>query len=249
MGGFVQVGAHGTGRLIAPVDNYVTKLKLVTPALGIIELSHQTNPALFQLAKVGLGCLGIVVEVTMECIPSHQLVEHTFVLSRKAAKKQLNSLLKKHKHVRYMWIPYTDAVVVVTNDPEDEVPDDFPRNSSSEKSQEEKSAPLTDLLAKLTEGSSPSYSEDDMKGMGFGELRGNVLLHSMFLSVETLMSFIILHLWILSNLSQMPSWQLIHLIWTMSSNVTMRKPSFGDATKDIKLNRAINCFNSTVEGR
>lgn len=25
--------------------------------------------------------------------------------------------LKRHKHLRYMWIPYTDTVVVVTNDP------------------------------------------------------------------------------------------------------------------------------------
>ena len=30
-------------------------------------------------------------------------------------------LLAKHRHLRYMWIPYTDAVVVVTNDPVREV--------------------------------------------------------------------------------------------------------------------------------
>ena len=31
MGGFIQVGAHGTGARIPPVDDFVTKLKIVTP--------------------------------------------------------------------------------------------------------------------------------------------------------------------------------------------------------------------------
>ena len=172
MGGFIQVGAHGTGRTLAPVDHYVTQLKLVTPGLGTIVLRPSssssllsnsslsslnqnttnknnndqkqqdmdngtretktttkprtttttpliiTNDFLFHMVKVGLGCLGIVVEVTMKCIPSHNLVEHTFCLSRQEAQKQLQTLLQNHLHVRYMWIPYTDTVVVVTNDME-----------------------------------------------------------------------------------------------------------------------------------
>ena len=116
MGGFIQVGAHGTGKAIAPVDHYVTQLKLVTPARGTITLTEKDGD-LFHMAKVGLGCLGVVVEVTMKCIPAHQLKEHTFVLTRKEAKEQLDTLLTQHKHMRYMWIPYTDTVVCVTNDP------------------------------------------------------------------------------------------------------------------------------------
>jgi L-galactono-1,4-lactone dehydrogenase len=59
MGDFIQVGAHGTGALIAPVDQYVTSIKLVTPSRGAIELLAKDGE-LFQLAKVGLGCLGVV---------------------------------------------------------------------------------------------------------------------------------------------------------------------------------------------
>jgi hypothetical protein len=33
--------------------------------------------AAFVLAKVGLGMLGIVAEVTLQCVPAHKLVEHT----------------------------------------------------------------------------------------------------------------------------------------------------------------------------
>jgi L-galactono-1,4-lactone dehydrogenase len=172
MGGFVQVGAHGTGRLIAPVDHYVTRLKLVTPGLGTIVLSKDQNGTLFELAKVGLGCLGVVVEVTMECIPAHQLLEHTFVLTRRQAKEQKDELLEKHKHMRYMWIPYTDTVVVVTNDPEDQTPPDVPRSASSSETLEERMSPLTNLLANLSEEHSTPLSKEEVRGMGFGELRG-----------------------------------------------------------------------------
>ena len=40
VGGFTQVSAHGTGAAIPPVDEQVVALKLVTPALGTLELSR-----------------------------------------------------------------------------------------------------------------------------------------------------------------------------------------------------------------
>lgn len=171
MGGFVQVGAHGTGRLIAPVDHYVTRLKLVTPGRGTIVLT-EADGELFQMAKVGLGCLGVVVEVTMKCIPSHRLVEHTFVLTRTEAKARLDGLLKSHKHMRFMWIPYTDSVVVVTNDPEEEV-ESIPTLPVISK--DERFRPLTDLLIELTKDSAEPLTIESLKGMGFGELRDAML--------------------------------------------------------------------------
>ena len=172
MGGFVSVGAHGTGRAVAPVDHYVTKLKIVTPGRGTIVLTPEDGD-IFHLAKVGLGCLGVVVEVTMECIPAHRLVEHTFVLTRDQAVEQLDDLLTQYKHMRYMWIPYTDAVVVVTNHPEqlvEEMPDTTPQLSEAERF-----APLRDLLKELTQDAEEPFTDSNMQGMGFGELRDALL--------------------------------------------------------------------------
>jgi len=173
MGGFVQVGAHGTGRCIAPVDHYVTRIKMVTPAKGTVTLTKEDGE-MFELAKVGLGCLGIVVEVTMECVPAHKLVEHTFVLTRQQADERLDELLQKHRHMRYMWIPYADAVVVVTNDPEDAFPNKkVPMSPSFSK--EERFQPLTNLLAELTKDAPEPIAKDTIMAMGFGELRDALL--------------------------------------------------------------------------
>lgn len=62
-------------------------MKLVTPAKGTIELSKEKDPELFYLARCGLGGLGVVAEVTIQCVESQQLVEQTFVSTMKDLKK------------------------------------------------------------------------------------------------------------------------------------------------------------------
>ncbi|XP_010922174.1 L-galactono-1,4-lactone dehydrogenase 2, mitochondrial [Elaeis guineensis] len=113
IGGIVQVGAHGTGARLPPIDEQVISMKLVTPAKGTIEVSREKDPDLFYLARCGLGGLGVVAEVTLQCVERHELVEHTFVSNVNEIKKNHKKWLADNKHVKYLWIPYTDTVVVV----------------------------------------------------------------------------------------------------------------------------------------
>ena len=178
MGGFVQIGAHGTGAKITSVDDFVTSLNIVTPKLGTITLTPEDGER-FNLAKVGLGCFGIVSQVTMKCVKAHNLVEHTFVLTRNEARSQLDTLLKRHKHMRYMWIPFEDAVVVVTNDPEGMTTkeDSLAMKKPADKifSEEERFQPFTDLLIELSTKADEPFTKDSVKGMGFGEIRDALL--------------------------------------------------------------------------
>ena len=81
--GCLQVSAHGTGASIPTVDEMVVSMKLVTPGKGTLEVSRDEDPELFRMAKVGLGALGIVSEVTLQLVPSHKLLEHTYIMSSK----------------------------------------------------------------------------------------------------------------------------------------------------------------------
>merc|ERR1711933_201397 len=110
-----------------------------------------------------------------KCIPTHNLKEHTFVLTRKQAVDKLDHLLNNHKHVRYMWIPYEDAVVVVTNDPTTE-PTTGPTTSVQEK---DRFQPLVKLLMALK-----PHEKDTFQSMGFGDLRDSILHSSDVLNVE-----------------------------------------------------------------
>ncbi|XP_044985144.1 L-galactono-1,4-lactone dehydrogenase 2, mitochondrial isoform X1 [Hordeum vulgare subsp. vulgare] len=117
VGGIIQVGAHGTGARLPPIDEQVISMKLVTPAKGTIELSREKDPDLFYLARCGLGGLGVVAEVTLQCVERHQLVEYTFVSNADEIKKNHQKWLSENKHIKYLWIPYTDTVVVVQCNP------------------------------------------------------------------------------------------------------------------------------------
>ncbi|KAL9256580.1 L-galactono-1,4-lactone dehydrogenase, mitochondrial-like protein [Drosera capensis] len=117
IGGIVQVGAHGTGARLPPIDEQVISMKLVTPVKGTIELSKEKDPELFYLARCGLGGLGVIAEVTLQCVNRHELVEHTYISNLKEIKKNHKKLLSENKHIKYLYIPYTDSVVVVTCNP------------------------------------------------------------------------------------------------------------------------------------
>lgn len=167
IGGFIQVGAHGTGASIPPVDEQVVAMTLITPALGAIQLSADCEPSLFRLARVGLGALGVVSEVTLQCVPAHKLVQRTFVESRAEVVKNHEKHLA-HQHMRYMWIPHTDTVVVVTCDP---LPAGDHKLSVPEVDEFHATAPLRELLVKRT----ASVSHEDARSMNFAQLRDALL--------------------------------------------------------------------------
>ena len=195
IGGFVSVGAHGTGASIPPCDEFVEALTLITPSkYGVVKMTEASHGQLFRYARLGLGGLGILSEVTLKVVPAHRLVEQTIVMTRSEAKEKLSTLLKRHKHIRYMWIPYEDAVVVVTNDPEHELPlamdggttvDDGKGGKKKivtvediqpKYTREEQLAPLRQLLLKLLENKpNNSFDEETINGMGFGDLRDAIL--------------------------------------------------------------------------
>ncbi len=170
IGGFISVGAHGTGAQLPTVDDTVVRMKLITPSRGTIEVSRTQEPELFALAKVGLGALGVVCEVTLQCVPAHELLEHTFVRTRDWIKQHHRQTLQENKHVRYMWVPYTDTVVIVTNNPIS----DQPTPSVATFSNEERLAPFRALLEEVQ----PDTPAEELATMSFADYRDKLISHA-----------------------------------------------------------------------
>ena len=131
IGGWTQVGAHGTGATLSTVDEMITKLKVVTPGRGTLELSEDSNSLeerdMFKMVRCGLGSLGIVSEVTLQCTDSHFLRERTSFLQVQDLKKSHADRLRDYRHLRYMWIPYRNEVIMVSANPAKANNDDVPR--------------------------------------------------------------------------------------------------------------------------
>ena len=172
IGGFISVGAHGTGAQLPTVDDMVVRMKLITPSRGTIEVSATQEPELFQLAKVGLGALGVVVEVTLQCVQAHELLEHTFVRDHAWVKAHHKQTLQQNKHVRYMWVPYTDSVIVVTNNPITEG-GTMPVLEATY-TNEERLAPFRALFSEVF----PDIPKTELETFSFADFRDKLISHA-----------------------------------------------------------------------
>lgn len=66
------------------------------------------------------GSLGVVTEMTLKCIPQMNLLEETAVFDKSKMDIQEHvDRLRTYRHVRYMWVPYTNTVVTVVSNPTD----------------------------------------------------------------------------------------------------------------------------------
>jgi len=166
MGGFTQVGAHGTGARIPPADETVVEMKLVTPARGTITLSAEKEPELFKLAKCGIGALGAVAELTIQCVDAHKLVEETWTATPEEIEKNHERWIRDYQHIRYMWIPHTETVVVVASNPLK--PGEKEPRIRAGYAEKKRVEPLVRLLKEVA-------PDVDPKGMGFGQLRDELL--------------------------------------------------------------------------
>ncbi|KAE9619742.1 hypothetical protein Lal_00038164 [Lupinus albus] len=181
IGGIIQVGAHGTGARLPPIDEQVIAIKLVTPSEGTIEISKEREPELFYLARCGLGGLGVVAEVTLQCVDRQELVEHTAVSTMKEIKKNHKKLLSENKHVKYLYIPYTDSVVVVRCNPVSKwkgPPKFKPKYTKDEAIQHVRDLYRESLQkygAEGNKGKSSDNGEENIDELSFTELRDKLI--------------------------------------------------------------------------
>ena len=193
MGGWTQVSAHGTGTSLPPVDEMILHLQIATPTEGILNLSasdteylhsrsnsihSDVNNQLFHLCKVGLGSLGLVTEMTLKCVPRFNLEEHTMVTTRNKITDEDNKdhaqRLQQFRHVRYMWIPYTDTVVnVVSNKVQPQ--QDLLNTKKFEKGENMISSFPTEALCDLLLAKNTNWRASEVKDLTFSQCRDELL--------------------------------------------------------------------------
>ena len=71
--GATSTGTHGTGGVFGGLATQIRAVTLVTADGGILRVSETENADLFPAARLGLGALGVLVDVTIECVPAFLL--------------------------------------------------------------------------------------------------------------------------------------------------------------------------------
>ncbi|MFE9694626.1 D-arabinono-1,4-lactone oxidase [Micromonospora sp. NPDC005806] len=114
--GALSTGTHGTGAKLGCLSTFVVGLTLVTGTGEVLRCSADEHRDVFAAARVGLGAVGVLVELTLRCVDAFVLRAHERPAALAAVLAELPELVAGHDHVEFYWFPYTDRVQVKTND-------------------------------------------------------------------------------------------------------------------------------------
>ena len=113
--GATSTGTHGTGGGFRGISAQIVGVTLVTADGNILTVSSTENAELLPAARLGLGALGILVDITVECVPA-------FVLHAVERPEPLEATLDGFEqrvtdadHFEFYWFPHTDSVLTKTN--------------------------------------------------------------------------------------------------------------------------------------
>ena len=113
--GAISTGTHGTGARLGGISTQVTGLQLVLADGSVVTCSATERPDLFAAARVGLGALGIITTVTLQCEPS-------FALQAQEGPEPLEQVLEgiedsatNNDHFEFFWFPYGKNALVKRN--------------------------------------------------------------------------------------------------------------------------------------
>ncbi|MET0909352.1 MAG: D-arabinono-1,4-lactone oxidase, partial [Ilumatobacteraceae bacterium] len=71
--GAIATATHGTGLGLGNLATTVVGMELVSGTGDVVRVDEDHDPDLLRIARVGLGALGIVTEVTLQCVPAFRL--------------------------------------------------------------------------------------------------------------------------------------------------------------------------------
>ena len=112
--GAISTGTHGTGATLGGIATQVRALELVT-ADGEVHTIDATDPDLLRAASVGLGALGVITKVTLQCEPAFALSAHEAPESLDAVLADLDALVDGNDHFEFYWFPHTRGTLTKRN--------------------------------------------------------------------------------------------------------------------------------------
>ncbi|MBN9182156.1 MAG: FAD-binding protein, partial [Microbacterium sp.] len=71
--GATSTGTHGTGARFGGIATQVTGVTMVTADGELLVVDEDHEPELLPAVALGLGALGVLVEVTLQCVPAFVL--------------------------------------------------------------------------------------------------------------------------------------------------------------------------------
>jgi FAD/FMN-containing dehydrogenase len=106
--GAIATGTHGTGRELRNLSAGVVAARVVLASGEGVECDAQREPELFALARLSLGAVGVVTEVTLSVRPAYKLAERMWLEPLDDVLARVDELARATRHFEFFWMPGSD---------------------------------------------------------------------------------------------------------------------------------------------
>jgi FAD-linked oxidoreductase len=117
LAGAMATATHGTGERLGALHSYVKRLQLVTPRGEVLNCSREENPQVFEAARVSLGALGVITEITLQNVATHKLRRRVWLEPIDTLIERFDELAAQHHSFEIYYLPFCDQGVAISIDP------------------------------------------------------------------------------------------------------------------------------------
>jgi FAD-linked oxidoreductase len=120
--GAISTGTHGTGARFGGLATQVRRLVIITADGSQLRCSATEHPDLFAAARIGLGALGVITEITLQCVPSFKLHAAEGPAPLDEVLDSFDVMVAENDHFDFYWFPHTERALIKCHN---RVPQDY----------------------------------------------------------------------------------------------------------------------------
>jgi len=118
LAGAFSTGTHGTGLGLGAIATQVVGLRLVDGRGALRTIGEQDSEQL-AAARINVGALGIITQVTLDCVEDYQLEYTAYLTTLDAVLRHIDQLIQENDRVLFWWLLPPgcprDAAILITN--------------------------------------------------------------------------------------------------------------------------------------
>lgn len=109
--GAISTGTHGSGVRFGGIATQVRGLELALADGTLVRCSAEERPDLFAAARVGLGALGVITRVTLQCVPLFALHARDTAMPVAEVLDGVQQLADGNDHFEFFWFPHSETAL------------------------------------------------------------------------------------------------------------------------------------------
>ena len=113
--GAINTATHGTGLELGNLATTIVAMEVVDGRGNVVRCDDHDDPDLLRVARVGIGALGVITEVTIQCVPAFNLHAHETVEVLDDLLDDLPGFAASADHAEFFWMPGSRRCMVKRN--------------------------------------------------------------------------------------------------------------------------------------